>query len=93
MLVVGDVHLGHHQTSTESIVANLNKYCTTDDALRMADFLIIEGDLFDRLLNNADENLYIINQWITRILYKCRDHKVKLRVLEGTPSHDRKQSR
>lgn len=90
---LGDVHLGHHQTPTAKIIENLDRYCTNDQVLKDVDMLIITGDLFDRLLHNADENLDLIHRWITRVLYRCAYLDVVIRIVEGTPSHDRGQSR
>jgi len=90
---LGDVHLGHHQTPTTKIIQNLDKYCTNDRVLKDVDLLIITGDLYDRLLHNADENVHHINAWITRLLYRCAYLDVVLRIVEGTPSHDRGQPR
>lgn len=93
LLSVGDIHLGHPQTPTELIIRNLDRYCTNEVVLKDVDLLIITGDLFDRLLHNADDNVTLIQRWITRLLYKCSYLNVAVRVLEGTPSHDRGQSR
>lgn len=90
---LGDVHLGHHQTTTASIIKNLDRYCTNEVVLKDIDMLIITGDLFDRLLHNADDNVTLIQRWITRLLYKCSYLNVAIRIVEGTPSHDRGQSR
>lgn len=90
---LGDVHLGHHQTPTAKIIENLDRYCTNDQVLKDVDMLIITGDLFDRLLHNADDSLHLINRWITRVLYRCAYLDVAIRIVEGTPSHDRGQSR
>lgn len=90
---LGDVHLGHPQTPTTKIIENLDKYCTNDVVLKDVDMLVITGDLYDRLLHNADENVHHINRWITNLLYRCAYLNVALRIVEGTPSHDRGQSR
>lgn len=90
---LGDVHLGHPNTPTEHIIRNLNTYVVTDTLLKDIDMLIITGDLYDHILTNADDATHQINEWITRLLFRCAAHRVKLRVVEGTPSHDRKQSR
>lgn len=89
---LGDVHLGHPQTPTATIIRNLDKYCTNEVVLKPVDLLVITGDLFDRLLQNADENVVLIHRWITRLLYKCSYLNVAIRIVEGTPSHDRGQS-
>lgn len=92
LISLGDVHLGHHATPTELIIRNLDKYCTNETTLTDVDLLIITGDLFDRLLSNADNNVNLINRWITRLLFKCSYLNVKVRIVEGTPAHDRGQS-
>lgn len=89
---LGDVHLGNHQTPTTVIINNLNR-SLTDDLLKQIDMLIITGDLYDRLLHNADENVHHINRWITLLEYRCAKYNVMIRIVEGTPSHDRGQSR
>ncbi len=89
----GDIHLGHHQTSTASIIANLDRYLTSDTSLKDVDMLVLTGDIFDRLLHNADDAVHQINRWVTRLLYRCAYLDVVLCVVEGTPSHDRGQSR
>lgn len=91
-LSLGDVHLGNHLTPTALIIHNLDRYCLTDDRLKEVDMVIITGDLFDRLLHNADDNVKLINRWITRFMFRCAMYDVMIRVVEGTPSHDRGQS-
>lgn len=90
---LGDVHLGHPQTTTATIIQNLDRYCTNETVLKDLDLLIITGDLFDRLLQNAEEDAILSERWITRLLFKCAYLDVAVRVVEGTPSHDRYQSR
>lgn len=89
---LGDVHLGHRTTPTAHIIRNLEQ-TITPEILKEIDMLIITGDLFDRQLNNGDDSVHLINRWITRIMYECVAYDVMLRVVEGTPSHDREQSK
>lgn len=88
---LGDVHLGHRLTPATHIIKNLQRLIT-DDLLKKLDMIIITGDLFDRQLNNGDDDVNAINRWITILLYKCAAYDVHLYIVEGTPSHDRKQS-
>lgn len=88
---LGDVHLGHRLTPASHIIKNLQRLIT-DDLLKTLDMVIITGDLFDRQLNNGDDDVNAINRWITILLYKCAAYDVHLYIVEGTPSHDRKQS-
>lgn len=89
---LSDVHLGHRQTPTQLVIDNFWKI-VTDDFLKDLDMIIIAGDLFDRQLNNGDDNANLCNRFITLLLFKCAAYNVMLRVVEGTPSHDREQSR
>lgn len=56
------------------------------------DIVIIEGDLFDSLMPYNSKYVKIIEKWMTDLLLQCEAHDIALRVLEGTPSHDMKQS-
>lgn len=88
---LGDVHLGHRLTPTEDIILNLDRYIS-DDLLKEIDMLIITGDLFDRQLNNGNDCVNAINRWATTLMYRCSAYNVMIRIVEGTPSHDRGQS-
>lgn len=88
---LGDVHLGHRQNPTEDILLNLERMLT-DVVLKEIDMLIITGDLYDRQLSNGDDCVNAINRWITFLLLRCEKFNVMLRIVEGTPSHDRRQS-
>jgi len=89
---LGDVHLGHSSTPTRLTLQSLARY-VTDDLLMQLDMLIIEGDLFDHLLHAEDDNLYLAHRWMSFLLMRCAAHNVMLEVVEGTPFHDRHQSR
>lgn len=89
---ISDIHLGNRRTSTEFIVNNLNKYLSNDLVLADIDLLILAGDVFDTQLMLSSEDIPIIQGWIAKLLLLCKKHNVILRILEGTPSHDRAQS-
>lgn len=88
---LGDIHLGHRSTPTAHIILNLDRVIT-DALLKEIDMVIITGDLFDRQLNYGDDSVHQINRWATQFMYRCAAYKVQLRIVEGTPSHDREQS-
>jgi DNA repair exonuclease SbcCD nuclease subunit len=88
-----DVHLGHRRTPTESIIENLKRDIPDTAETGKLDVIFIPGDLFDRFLTLPDTNVYEIHAWIARLLRTCKRRDIVLRVLEGTPSHDWKQSR
>lgn len=89
---ISDIHLGHPKTTTEFIIANLNKYLNNDEFLSNLDILFFAGDVFDNLLNFNDEVITHIKIWIVSLIRKCHRYNVTVRILEGTPSHDRGQS-
>lgn len=92
ILNIGDVHLGHARTPTEFILKNLRTTICSPSILKEIDLVTIAGDFFDKCLSYSDPQVAEIEQWITQFLWLCATHKVVLRVLEGTPSHDWKQS-
>ena len=89
---VSDIHLGNRNNKARSIIANLNKYFSNDEHLSKVDLVFLAGDVFDDLLSLSGEDIQHIGSWIARLLRICARHNVMVRVLEGTPSHDRGQS-
>lgn len=89
-LVVSDIHLGHPNTPTDHIVHNLKKELFAHKEL---DYLFIAGDMFHRLLDFNNEDVYSIVSFIYDLTQFCYSTQTKLRILEGTPSHDWQQSK
>lgn len=92
MAVVSDIHLGHSRNKADRIIRNLDKYLSNDKFLSTIDILFIAGDVYDQLLNLDSVEAEQIYTWEARLLRKCYRHNVCVRVLKGTPSHDRDQS-
>lgn len=90
---VSDIHLGSKRNETEYIIQNLEREFADDASFAELDLLVLAGDVFDRLLSLSDECVYSIDSWIVSLLRRCKKHDVILRVLYGTPSHDRGQSK
>ena len=57
------------------------------------DIIFIAGDLFDTLMDMSGGEIHEIQIWAGRLMYFCARHDIRLRVLEGTPSHDWKQAK
>lgn len=89
---ISDIHLGHRRTSTEHIITNLNDHFCNTKMLSSLDLVVLVGDVFDDLLSFSDADGQLVMSWIARLIRLCHKNKVVLRVLEGTPSHDRAQS-
>jgi DNA repair exonuclease SbcCD nuclease subunit len=91
-LSISDIHLGNRKNPTEVIVRNLKTYFTEVISGRKLDIIFIGGDIFDRLLTFNSKDVGEILSWTHWLLRFCDKRNIKLRVLEGTPSHDWKQS-
>lgn len=91
--VLSDVHLGHRKTPTERTVRSLHKAFPDTPDTGNLDAIFITGDFFDRFLNLPDDDVYEIHSFIAYLLVLCKKRDIILRILEGTPSHDWKQSR
>jgi DNA repair exonuclease SbcCD nuclease subunit len=92
LAVISDIHLGHKRNSTSEIIANLRCAIPDDAKSSELNIIFLAGDVFDDLLNLPDNDVLEISGWISHLLYVCKKHDILLRILEGTPSHDWKQS-
>ncbi len=90
--VISDVHIGHPRTPTWHIIKTLNKYVTNVMFMSDIDALFVSGDLFDRLLNLPASEVDDLHDWTERLLRLSKSCNTPVRILEGTPSHDWKQS-
>jgi hypothetical protein len=92
MVVVSDIHLHHPRTKTNEIIEHLDEVLTNKQALMDVDLLVFAGDVFDDAMQAHDADVDLVIRWVWRTLKLCLELGVVVRVLEGTPSHDRKQS-
>jgi hypothetical protein len=91
-LVFGDVHLFHPHTTSDHVVSVLYELVNDFKDFADLDVIVIEGDLFDSLMPYNSTYVKIIEKWMTDLLIACAKHDVALRALEGTPSHDMRQT-
>lgn len=91
--VISDVHLGHNRTSTGWIIESMRQILVNDEVLAGLDVLFIAGDLFDRRLPFASDDAELVSHWTYEFLRALARNRVALRLLEGTPSHDCRQTR
>lgn len=95
-LVISDVHLGSRRNTTKEIIGNLDAFLddySPSSKFVSLDIIFIAGDLFDSQLNFSSNDVDYIILWLERLYRFCDTHRIKLRILEGTPSHDRGQSK
>ena len=91
-MVFSDIHFGSSKNKTTNIANNLLNYLYVNvKIMKDLDVFIIAGDVFDRLLTAASLDYIIAVECLTKICMFCKLHNIKLRILEGTPSHDNKQ--
>lgn len=91
-VILSDVHLGHKRIHCRKMIEDL-EFFLPPERLAAIDFIIITGDLFDQRLPHDSDDAFLISRWMERLLKLCVTHNVKIRILEGTPSHDQRQSR
>lgn len=88
---VSDLHFGHKRVSAKSLTRRLyNVLLKTLDS--SFDYLFITGDIFDGIIKMNTVDSDYINAFVLRCLKLCGKHGIKLRLLEGTNTHDYKQS-
>lgn len=95
-LTISDIHLGHKRNKTKDIINNLNEffdYFTSKSSFIDLDIIFIAGDLLDTLLELSNEDVHDIIIWLSSLMSFCFRYEIKLRILEGTPSHDWRQSK
>ena len=81
---LSDIHLGHSNTSTSSIIRNLDNNFIAHPEFKDLDIIFIAGDLFDRLLAHDDPNRPEIYLWFVRLCEACAKHDIMVRIrLDG----------
>jgi DNA repair exonuclease SbcCD nuclease subunit len=90
--ICGDIHLGHPNTPTDHIIQNLKAMFPDTPETGELDIIVLEGDVFDRLLQWPTDAVNSIEVWVYHFLAMCLKRDILVMVLEGTPSHDWHQS-
>lgn len=91
--VTGDIHIGHAMTPTTKILNSLLSLIPDNEESRKLDLIVFNGDVFDNPLMLSSELRSEIIITFIQILNRCKKYDICFRVLEGTPSHDYKQSK
>lgn len=96
ILSLSDVHLGNKNTPADFILGNLSKFFNDFSLKNNFDNLkviFIAGDLWDDALQFSSEYLPGFFSFWYNFSHWCVKKEIVLRVLEGTPKHDRRQGR
>lgn len=89
--IITDLHLGKFG-KTERLVSNLISYFNINKKqISKSDVLVLDGDTFDKILQTTSIEYKLAIQFISYLVQYCKLYNIKLRILEGTPSHDNKQ--
>lgn len=89
---IGDIHLGHPKNDTSYIIKSLKRFLRRfNRQIKFLDAIFITGDLFERALMTDSEDYLKIVKWFSELVTICIANNIKLRLLEGTNSHDSKQ--
>lgn len=90
---ISDIHINHPNTPTEMIIRNLMTYGFPDTKeTHELDIIFIGGDVTDSLMDFASSNAILYRKWVAEFLWMCAKHDIMVRIIEGTPLHDWKQS-
>lgn len=87
-----DFHNISKRTPTLTTLKGLHASFPFDSSMEFYKLFFIGGDWTDRLGNLSEKDSYISIEAATYILRVCAKYGIKLRIIEGTRSHDRGQS-
>lgn len=88
-----DTHVGNARTPMHTTLKILNKMFPDVEKTSEIDLVFIAGDFFDKSLLLHSVAAAQAMTWILYFLELCARRNIKVRVLEGTPLHDRHQPR
>ena len=93
-LTLRDIHFGHQSNKTSYILESFKIYFIENhELLKHLDYIFINGDLFEKLLLTNSNEYNMVFLWLINLVEYCETHNIKLRLLEGTPSHDNEQGK
>ena len=87
---LSDIHFFGHRIEMSSLQMSLKAWCLNYEE-KIADLLVFSGDLFDGAVSCSHHHGWVFCSWMIEVLDYCLLHRIVLRFLEGTPSHDMQQ--
>lgn len=93
-LVLSDIHLGARSTTAQEILRHLRIFFdnfSDNSQFSKIDVLFIAGDLWDDTVVFSDSTIGDFIVFFRTMLSWCARNGVIVRILEGTPRHDRLQ--
>lgn len=95
-LTLSDIHTLNNLNETGYIVDSLYHYFdgfSSKSRFTDLDIIFLAGDIFDYFEDSRSPSVVLVLNWMSSLMSFCVKHKIKLRVLEGTPGHDFKQAK
>jgi hypothetical protein len=90
--VMGDLHLGHRNIHIDVALERLDNYLLDNmDIIKKCSIIVLNGDIFDRLLNNTSPEYQKIVRWLLKFINMCSLLGIILRFLKGTETHEWEQ--
>lgn len=86
-----DIHLGHPKVPVSWIIDNFKEYIYPQ--LLLAQIFFVVGDWFHQLLRFDSDNTQEVIVFLNELLAFLKANNIKMRVLRGTYSHDRGQTK
>lgn len=94
IISISDIHLNHNKVPTDHIILNLRHYINNNhELLSKTDIIFIGGDVFDQSAYLHDTPVASIQLWMIDLINACYKYDILLYILNGTPYHDRNQSK
>ena len=91
-LPLGDIHTLHPVVPTAQVLYCLTNAIPDSPQTAMIDMLYFTGDLTERLGSFNSSDVHLLIAYVRHVLNMAKKYNIKVRVLEGTPSHDWKQN-
>ncbi len=94
-LTISDIHCLNDLNETAYIAGSIKQYFhdfSPTSPFKDLDIIFIAGDIFDTYKDSKSREVVLVLNWMREIMGFCARHRIKLRVLKGTPGHDYDQS-
>lgn len=97
-IAISDVHIGNPRIASRELYMKMKKYLypmlsLPENDPNKVDVLFVCGDFFDTLLTMNTESSIIAVKIIDDLVALALEHNFLIRVIRGTYTHDRNQSR
>ena len=86
---IQDLHFGHRDTERMYNELSIVKEYLLNNEVHI---LNINGDYFDRKLTASEPAIFYAVTFFSELVDICKEKNIKLRVLQGTRSHDLNQT-